>query len=187
MQKIKNLFLDSVRESKKTRTLVLTALFIAINVAMDALGLRIDITQEVRISFGFLTSAMVGLLFGPFVGMTAGAASDILSFIVHSSGGAYFPGFTLTAMLSGVFYGLGLYKSKLTIWRALVTKTAVSLFLNVCLNSVWHNLLYGKALMVILPLRIGKNLIALPFEVALLFLLGKMVEQINLRSGAATR
>lgn len=181
MQKIKNLFLDSARESKKTRTLVLTALFIALNVAMDVLGLRIQLTQELRISFGFLTNAMIGMLFGPVVGLTAGAATDILSYLMHPAG-AYFPGFTLTAMLGGLFYGLGLYKHKMTIGRALLTKTAVSLFLNICLNSLWLKLLYGKALMIILPARIGKNLMALPFEVALLYLVGRIVERINLRS-----
>ena len=49
------------------------------------------------------------MLFGPGVGGAVGALSDILGYAVRPTG-PYFPGFTVTAALSGVIFGLLLGK-----------------------------------------------------------------------------
>ncbi|MDO5603425.1 MAG: folate family ECF transporter S component, partial [Oscillospiraceae bacterium] len=163
MSKIRDQLRDSAAQLKSPRALALTALFIALNIAMDALNLRIQLTPDLRIGFGFLTSAMVGMLFGPVVAMTAGAATDILGWLVNTGGGAYFPGFTLTAILAGLIWGLFLYQRPLKWWRCLGAKLVINVFLNIFLNSVWMHIYYGKAMIVAdLPLRIGKNLLLLP-------------------------
>ncbi len=94
------------------RALAVTAVLIAINITLDLLNIRIQLTPQLRIGFGFLTSAMVGMLFGPVVAMTAGAATDLLGWLVNNGGGAYFPGFTLTAVLAGLIWGVALYKNR---------------------------------------------------------------------------
>lgn len=176
MSTIKKMLGGSAAQLKSPRALALTALFIALNVAMDALNLRIQLTPDLRISFGFLTSAMVGMLFGSVVAMTAGAAGDILGWLVNTGGGAYFPGFTLTAILAGFVWGVFLYGKPLKWWRALGAKLVINLFLNICLNSVWMHIYYGKAIIVAdLPLRIAKNLLLLPVEVLLLVGVGGLV------------
>lgn len=182
MQYLFDQFRLSSQEFRKTQTLALTALFIAMNVASDALGLRIDITPQLRIGFGFLAAAMIGMLVGPVPAMAAGAASDILGYLVHPVGGVYFPGFTITAILGGMVYGVCLYRGQMTIRRAFTAKLLINLFLNVGLNSVWMTIFYGKAFWTLLPLRAGKNLLVLPLEVALLYLVGKAVERIRARA-----
>ena len=104
-----NLFRRSAAELRHPRCLALTALFISLNIAMDLLGIRIQLTPTIRIGPGFLCNACIGMLFGPFVAMLAGICTDTLGYLVNSGGAAYFPGYMLTAMLGGILHGLFLY------------------------------------------------------------------------------
>lgn len=99
----------SAAELRHPRCLALTALFISLNIAMDLLGIRIQLTPTIRIGPGFLCNACIGMLFGPFVAMLAGICTDTLGYLVNSGGAAYFPGYMLTAMLGGILHGLFLY------------------------------------------------------------------------------
>ncbi len=183
MSKLKQLFRDSAQEFHSPRTLAVVALLIALNITLDALNIRLQLTPQLRIGFGFLTSAMAGMLFGPVVAMTAGAAMDFLGWVVNTGGGAYFPGFTLTAILAGLIWGLALYHKPLRWYRALAAKFCINIFLNIFLNSFWLYLYYGKSFqLTTLPLRIGKNLLMLPIEVLLVMFVGGLVHKIDQRS-----
>lgn len=176
MSKKENIFVRSLHELKSTRCLALTALLIAINIALDLLGLTIKLPPNLRIGFGFLCNAAVGMLFGPVVGMMSGVCTDVLGYFAGNlTMGAYFPGYTLTAITAGLFWGLWLYPRKLSVWRALGAKACINLFCNIGLNTLWLTLTGGKAMGVLLALRVPKNLIMLPFEVVLLYVGMKLV------------
>ena len=170
-----NIFVRSFRELRNPRALVVTSILIALNLAMDMLGLKIYITPETRISVGYLCNASVGMLYGPSVGMMAGFLTDVLGFLFDRSGMGYFPGFTLTAVMGGMFYGLFLYKGKLTVLRVLGAKACINLFCNIGLNTIWTSLLYGNAIRVILPARMIKNAVLLPVEAVLLYVVANIV------------
>ena len=170
MSKKENIFVRSLHELKSTRCLALTALLIAINIALDLLGLTIKLPPNLRIGFGFLCNAAVGMLFGPVVGMMAGVCTDVLGYFAGNlTMGAYFPGYTLTAITAGLFWGLWLYPRKLTVWRALGAKACINLCCNIGLNTLWLHLLYGTPYLVLLPPRVLKNALLYPVEVALLY------------------
>lgn len=176
MSKKENIFVRSLHELKSTRCLALTALLIAINIALDLLGLTIKLPPNLRIGFGFLCNAAVGMLFGPVVGMMAGVCTDVLGYFAGNlTMGAYFPGYTLTAITAGLFWGLWLYPRKLTVWRALGAKACINLFCNIGLNTLWLTMTGGKAMGALLALRVPKNLLMLPIETVLLYFGMKMV------------
>ena len=75
MSKTPNIFVRSLRELKSTRCLAVTALLIAINVTLDLLGLSIKLPPNLRIGFGFLCNASIGMLFGPGVDLGSVAVS----------------------------------------------------------------------------------------------------------------
>ena len=103
MEKTVSLFTRSMHDFRKTRCLAVTALLIAMNVSLDLLGLSIKIPPNLRIGFGFLCNASIGMLFGPAVGMFSGICTDVLGYFAgNMSMGAYFPGYTLTAMVAGL-------------------------------------------------------------------------------------
>ena len=176
MSKKENIFSSSLKELKSTRCLALTALLIAINIALDLLGLTIKLPPNLRIGFGFLCNAAVGMLFGPVVGMMAGVCTDVLGYFAGNlTMGAYFPGYTLTAIVGGLFWGLWLYPRKISVWRAVGAKACINLFCNIGLNTLWLTITGGKAMSVLLALRVPKNLLMLPIEAALLYFGMKLV------------
>ena len=109
------------------------------------------------------------MLYGPFTAALAAGAGDIIKYLLKPDG-AYFFGFTLTAMLGGMIYGCLLYRERVTVFRAILSKTTISLLLNCCLNTVWVSFLYGMPFWGALGPRVIKNVVALPFEIILLYI-----------------
>lgn len=176
MQKKRNIFRKSLEELRDVRCLVVTAILIALNIAMDVLGLRIIISPTLRIGFGFLCNAAAGMLYGPVVGMMTGIATDVLGYIAGNfTMGGYFPGFTVTAILGGLIYGLWLYPQQITVMRAIGAKLSINLFCNIFLNTYWNSVMYGDGFFAILPARVTKNAILLPIECFLLYVVMKIV------------
>ena len=176
MSKTPNIFVRSLQELKSTRCLALTALLIALNIALELMGLEIKLPPDLKIGVGFLANAAVGMLFGPSVAMLAGVCTDLLGYMVSGmSMGMYFPGYTLTAITAGLFWGLWLYPRRLSVWRAIGAKACIIVFCNIGLNTLWLMVTGGKAMGALLALRIPKNLILLPAEVVLLYFGMKIV------------
>lgn len=100
-------FTDSAKEFRNLKSVVTAALLVAVHTVM-AVFLSITVTQSLRISISFLTNVVTGALFGPIVGMLCGGIGDIVQYIIKPTG-AYFPGFTISAMLSGFIYGVAYY------------------------------------------------------------------------------
>lgn len=67
-------------------------------------------TQVVKIGFSFAPIVMIALLFGPiYAALTAGLADLIGALLLPT--GTFFPGFTITAVLVGLCYGLFLQRA----------------------------------------------------------------------------
>src|SRR5699024_555922 len=122
-------------------------------------------TPIVRISFGFLPSAMIGMLFGPWTAGIAGALADLAGIFLFGGSGAYFPGFTLSAFLGSFFYGFYLYKKPKTWGRVILTVLVITLVVNLGLNTLWLVIMYDQAARVIVPTRLLQNLIVAPIRV----------------------
>ena len=176
VSKTPNIFVRSLRELKSTRCLALTALLIAMNIALDLMGLELRLPPDLKIGFGFLANAAVGMLFGPSVAMLAGVCTDLLGYFAGGfTMGGYFPGFTLTAIVAGLFWGLWMYPRRVSLWRAIGAKVCINLFCNIGLNTLWLTLTGGKAMSVLLVARVPKNLLMLPVEIAVLYFGMKLV------------
>ncbi len=155
------------------------AMLLAIEVLLGMVA-SIPIGPNVRISFGYLSRAVVGMLFGPAAAAINGALSDILGSIIHPIG-PYFPGFTLTGFVGGLIYGYMLYERRPSLSRVLLAKLLIDVACNLLLNTLWLDLLYGKAFWAILPARFFKNLLQYPVDVLLLYPLLKLVDRMPLR------
>lgn len=182
----KNPFSQSLRELRNPRCLVLTAMFIAMNITLDLLKLRIDIPGFPRVGVGFLTNASIGMLFGPAVCMMMGFCTDVLGFMLNpGTGGGYFPGYTLTAMVAGVIWGVCLYRpggkpeGKLSFpLRTLAARVLVTLVCNVFMNTLWLAVQGGKGLWVTLIGRLPTQLALLPMQYLLLLLVLPFVRRL---------
>ena len=56
----------------------------------------------------------------------------------------------------------------------------VALICNIFLNTLWLSMMSGKAMMVLLPMRVLKNLIKWPVDAALFYLIAKRMESLGL-------
>ena len=126
--------------------------------------------QSLKIYFSFVVVSLECACYGPLVGMGVGAVIDTLGFLLSSYGEPYFPGYLITAMLSGLIYGVMLYQRKPTIPRLIVTRLLINYGSNVLLGSVWKAMLYGKGYLYYLSTGMVKNTIMIPIEVALMWL-----------------
>lgn len=166
-------FLKSSRELLELRSITLAALLIALYVATNTLSVYLG---PVKITFSYLAFALLGLFLGPVTGALACGAADVLAYIVRPAG-AYHPGFTLTAVLTGFVFGLFLYREKLSVLRVAIPRVIINLFLNVCLNTFWLTTILGKGYFVMLPDRLWKNLVLLPVEVFLIYTVAKIAHE----------
>lgn len=177
MKKMKQQFVDSFHELKYLRTIAITAMLIAVAVVLGFY--TIQLTEFIRIGFAFLANELGGMLFGPVVGALMGGLIDVVKYLVNPVG-PFFPGLTLSAVLTGLVYGMVLYRRPLSIKRIIVANSLVSVFINLLLNTYWMSILYGNAYMALLPARAAKQIIMLPLEVILFYTIGKVFTKAHL-------
>ncbi len=157
---------SSAKELKSTKSIVLCAALIALYTAINTLSLYV--TQELKLGFSFLVLAVLGMQFGVITGTFAGFLCDLMAYIVRPMGALHL-GFTLTTALTATVFAIFLYRRELKLWRIIVARTIVNVFLNLFLNTIWLSQLYGNGFLALLPGRIYKNIGLLPLEIILIW------------------
>ena len=125
------------------------------------------IGTTLKIQFTFLVISVGCYVYGPTVGILVGMVTDTLGFLVSNFGDPYFPGYMITAMLSGLIYGLFLFRQRLTILRLIILRLVINYGINVLLGSVWKAMLFGKGYYYYFTTGLVKNTLMLPVEVIL--------------------
>ncbi len=174
-------FKESAKSLRKTRILCASAVLAALFVALYAL--KLHLTPQLRITFTFIPLAVAGWLFGAVPAMLVGAVGDIVGSLLFPQG-AYFPGFTVTQMLSGLIFGLFLYdkESSNLIIRISLSKLLVSGFANVLLNSLWLSIISSKGYIFYLVQHFIKNMLLFPIEVILLLIVLKFLSNHGIKN-----
>jgi ECF transporter S component (folate family) len=156
---------------KSTRTFIFMGLLIALEIVLTRF-LSIQ-TPIVRIGFGFIAVSMAGMLLGPIAGGVTAALADVLRMILFPVG-AYFPGFTLSAFLSGAIYGFFLHRKQKSILRITIPVVLIRLFVDICLNSIWIYILTKKAVVPLMITRITASAVMIPVQIIVIFVVWKL-------------
>ena len=143
------------------------ALLIALEIILTRF-LSIE-TPTLRIGFGFLPVAIMAILYGPWWTGAAGVVGDLVGMMLFPKA-AFFPGFTLTAFLTGMIYGLFLYKKPITWKRTFVAVSSVNVICSLCLDTLWLSMMYRDSFLVLLPMRLVKAAIMIPVATVLIYL-----------------
>lgn len=159
---------------EKTSSLKFTARDISViglMIAMSVISTRFLAiqTEFFRISFTFVPSMLLAIMYGPWVSFFSGAAADIFGFFLFSKGFPFSPGFTLSAAVGPMLYAFILHKKRLSFGRLAWASFAVTALVNVVMNSFWLYIMYEKAFWGALPFRLIQNIVSLPVEVALMY------------------
>ena len=99
---------DAAAELKDTKMLVVTALMIALRVALKPLA--IPLGPQLSIQTAMLATALGAMIYGPVVAIPAAIVSDTVGFMIYPTGDYFLP-FVLTEISSTLFYALFLYRA----------------------------------------------------------------------------
>lgn len=128
-----------------------------------------------RLGFGEIPIMLAGVLFGPIPGAVTGAAADLVGFLINPHGGPYFPGFTITAALTGLIAGIMAKRMRRYNWREMGLMVLVNdLISNVTLNTIWLVIMYELDVRVILPARLLARLVTIPIYTVVLVLIARI-------------
>jgi len=130
-----------------------------------------------KFSFTFLVAALVARLFGPWWGMMTAAVVDVIGTLM--SGGPFFIGFTISAVLGSLIYALFLYGKPVSWPRLIIAQVIISVVVNALLNTLWVAIMYKTPFWGLFPVRLLKQVIMTPIQVVLLYALFKS-QMVNL-------
>lgn len=178
---------DAAMELKDTKMLVITALMIALRVALKPLA--IPLGPQLSIQTAMLATALGAMIFGPVMAIPAAIISDTVGFMIFPTGDYFLP-FVLTEIASTMVYALCLYRAKPTALRVTISRFIICFFVNVILQQIifaWQYLYLGnpeKAMSSIMDItaiaRIFKNLCFFPVEsVVLTLFLGLLMPAVQ--------
>ncbi len=162
---------------KDVKVLTAAALLVAIATVLSFFS--VPVNEFIQIRFKFLPIAASGMLFGPAIGGLVGLLADITGYIVKPTG-AFFPGYTISTMVSGIIFGAMLYKKKLTIPRVIMTSLVYTVVVSLILNPINSMILYKTPLWVVLAEKLPATAVMFPINTCLLYFVLKTLQSIPL-------
>lgn len=162
----------------KSKRILLCALFIASTIVLGRiLSIR---TPIITIGFSFVPIVLGAIILGPKYSTFIATISDIIGALLFPTG-SYFFGFTITSFLTGLVYGLFLYRKefkidKKFIIRLIISTIIVNGILNGLLNTIWIIMITKGASKIVVPIRIIKQLIMVPIVIITTLSLSKILE-----------
>ena len=180
---------DAAAELKDTKMLVLTALMIALRVALKPLA--IPLGPQLSIQTAMLATALGAMIFGPVVAIPAAMVSDTVGFMLFPTGDYFLP-FMLTEIASTMIYALFLYRAKVTPVRVMLSRFCICFFVNVVMQQfiyAWWYVYMGnpeqakESILGIMTLsRILRNVAMFPIESVVLTLFLKILLPVTQRA-----
>ena len=157
--------------SKNLKKIVLTAMLLAFEIVLSRF-LSYSVWNS-KIGFGFVAVAICAGLLGPVYALILGGLADFLGAVLFPIG-PYFFGFTFTAMLTGLCFGLFLYK-KTNVFKVLLCVFINQFVLGLFINSYWIYLLYGSPFRVVFLSRIPQAIILTAVQFVTILTVDKLI------------
>ena len=180
---------DAAAELKDTKMLVITALMIALRIALKPFAIYIG--PQMAIQTATLATALGAMIFGPVVAIPAALISDTIGFMIFPTGDYFLP-FALTEIASTMIYALCLYRAKPNTTRVIIARFLICFVVNVVLQQfifAWQYTYMGnpekakESIMGIMTVaRIFKNLFFFPIETVVITLFLKVLVPITQRA-----
>ncbi|MCF0138251.1 MAG: folate family ECF transporter S component [Oscillospiraceae bacterium] len=144
-------------------------IMIAMLVAFDVVFSRVAAinTSTMKIGLGFVAIVLCAMLYGPVWAGVAAGLSDLVGALIFPTG-AYFPGFTLTAALSGVIFGLFLYRQRPNFLRSLLAAFLNNLLITLFANTAMISFVFGPPFWPLFTLRLAQFAVMLVLQTAVI-------------------
>lgn len=154
-------------KSINTKKLTIMALLIATEVVLGRLGIM---TPIVSINFSFVPLVVNAILFGPVAAAISSGLADIIGSMMMPQGlGTYFPGYTISAILTGFSYGLILHRKPKNLGRIIVACLFTSIVISLGLSTYWVYVMTGKGYLAILVTRTIQIALLIPIKIFVIY------------------
>lgn len=150
----------------KNKKIILTALLLAATIVLGRLlSIR---TSIITIGFSFVPIIMCSVLLGWKYTLFVSTMSDLVGALIFPTG-PYFVGFTISSLLTGLIYGIFLYRKSFNLNKKFLIKLFIvivieTIFVNGILNTIWVIITVKNAANIVIPIRIIKQLIMIPVK-----------------------
>ena len=159
-----------------TKMLAVMSILVALEVIIARFG-TIRPTESIKISLDFIPIVAAAILYGPVPAVIISILADVLGAFLFPVG-PYFPGFTLTAAMTGLLYGLLLHKSQ-RMPRVVIAVLLQQVVLSLGLNTLWLHILYGLPYLPTLTARLVQAAIV---QLVMIPLIAKTVKEAEKRA-----
>ena len=180
---------DAAAEMKDIKMLVVTALMIALRIALKPFAIYIG--PQMAIQTATLATALGAMIFGPVVAIPAAIISDTIGFMIFPTGDYFLP-FALTEIAGTMIYALCLYRAKPSATRVIIARFFICFAVNVVLQQfifAWQYTYMGnpekakESIMGIMTAaRLFKNLFFFPIESIVITLFLKVLVPVTSRA-----
>ena len=155
----------------------------ALLLALDVILYKIAIGPAYfQITFGFLSMALMGYLYGPIWAGLLEMLSNTLNFTIFGSG-TFQAAFLITAFLGGFINGLFLYHKKINLPSVIAAQLLIMIPVSLFINSWLMSVLFGADFKVIFLGRFIRNMIQI--RQISIFFFDRIILQIRLRHDSA--
>lgn len=166
----------------KLKKIILTGILLALFIVLNRfISIK---TPLLIISFSYIPIMMAAIWLGPKYSILVAALGDFLASILFPFG-TYFPGFTLSAGISGLIYGIFLYRkpeenisNKKFILKLIISNLIVLSIIEIFVVSFWLKIMYGKAYMIVVSSRVLAQVIMLPIRIVTIYALEKLTRPV---------
>ena len=180
---------DAAAEMKDIKMLVITALMIALRIALKPFAIYIG--PQMAIQTATLATALGAMIFGPVVAIPAAMISDTIGFMIFPTGDYFLP-FMLTEIAGTMIYALCLYRAKPSATRVIIARFLICFAVNVVLQQfifAWQYTYMGNPekakesiLGIMTAARLFKNLFFFPIESIVITLFLKVLLPVTSRA-----
>ncbi len=160
----------SFKKFFNNKTIATLGALLAMNII---LGRFLSISQwNMKIGFGFIPIVICAYFYGPVPAGIVAGLGDLIGAVLFPTG-PYFPGFTLTAFISGVVFGIFLHKY--STYKLIIAVVINQIIGTLLLNTLWVAILYGSNFFVVLTTRLMQSLVMSAVQIFVTMLIEKVL------------
>ena len=131
--------------------------------------LVIPVSTSLRISFSFIPVVIAARRFGVLGSVLVYGLGDLIGAFLFPTTGGYLPGFTVTAAVSGLIFGLFLQKKGGPV-RIVLSVVMSQVLCTLLMNSLWLHYYYGMQLAPLIASRAVQCLVVGAVEIVFMIL-----------------
>lgn len=161
-----------------TKMLATLSILVAMEVIIARFG-TIRPTESIKISLDFIPIVIAAILYGPVPAVIMSILADVLGAFLFPVG-PFFPGFTLTAAVTGLIYGLLLHKSQ-SMPRVVCAVVLQQLVCSMVINTFWLHVLYGLPYLPTMAARLVQCAVVTALQIVVIPLIAKTVLSVHKR------